>query len=236
MTNQTIAPAFELALHDMLSSYSKGDEASKNQASAKLVKSVNVKAVKLVDTASKSQAIEAGLVPATNGSKTEDVKVERIDAKGFLLALRNAGSRVGVDGKRFVDPIEQRPDTIKAITAYVGYDPNGDFASQELAARSAATRELRRAKGEVISAGPSRQEQRILMASLSGFTTGLPDNFNKAVANLEARERLAVEAIIEQEKLAETAPTEQERAKALAFAQVERERLVQIRHDLDASK
>lgn len=220
----SLSPAYDLALNDMLAAYAKGDEPSKNDASVKLVKAAaSVK----VTRAPKVKA------PASNGATSVVVTktAPTLDAPAYMVALREAGYRVDATGKRFFDHNSQRDDLIKAIDAYIGYDSRKDFASQELNARSQAAREIRKARGELFH-GPDRHEIRMAQASLSGYVAGMPDNRTKDLANLEARERLAVNTLIEQEHLAMTATTDQEKGKALAMAQVERERLISIRRDL----
>jgi hypothetical protein len=246
------APAFDLALNDMLNAY-KADSDSKNDASIKLVKAATDKV-----KPSKVKAVKVK-TPASNGEATVIVVApkEKLDAKGFLAAQREAGYRLDDNGKRYFSQADQRDDQIKAIDAFIGYDGRKDFASQELAARSQAIRELRKAQGEDLTAGPDRSEKRRVNASLSGYVAGMPDNQGKDLAHLRARERLAVSTLIEQDAKTATAAgsryvgaevmarmsddqkpvtnkqaPDQERAKAAAFAQLEAERLQEIRRDL----
>lgn len=247
------APAFDLALNDMLNAYKADSEDSKNDASVKLVKATANK-VKAVKPIAPSVA-----TPASNGEATVIVVTpkEKLDAKGFLAACREAGYRLDNNGKRYFSKDDLRDDQIKAIDAFIGYDGRKDFASQELAARSQAIREIRKAQGEDLTQGMDRAEKRRVNASLSGYVAGMPDNQSKNLANLEARERLAVETLIEQNAKTATASgsryvgaevmarmsedqkpltnkeaPDQERAKAAAFAQLETERLIEIRRDL----
>lgn len=132
-----------------------------------------------------------------------------LDAKSFLLAMRDAGKRCTAEGKPFVDQREVRNDQIKAIHAFyyevrqgqrvhVGYDPTGSFGSQDQAARALAMRELRgapRVSPEVVK--PSR--------SVAGYVAGMPEPSQRILGNLRAREQAACEAMLD-------AKTEQERS------------------------
>lgn len=141
-----------------------------------------------------------------------------LDAKAFLLAMRDAGKRCTAEGKPFIDQREVRNDQIKAIHAFfyemrqgqkvhVGYNPTGDFGSQEQAARMLAQRELRGAPKVVEVAKPSR--------SVAGYVAGMPEPSQRILANLRAREQAACEAMLD-------AKTEQERsAHAATLKQVQ---------------
>ncbi len=125
-----------------------------------------------------------------------------LDAKGFLLAMRNAGKRPNDKGLMVVHPNEVRNDQIKAIHAYCGYDNRGDFGSQDQAARAKAQRELR---GEKF-AGPSREEQRAASRSVAGFVAGMPKPQQRIVLDLQARAVSLTDAML-------AAKTSEERAK-----------------------
>lgn len=156
----------------------------------------------------KKQASEQGAVAAPIHAKPAVFGVampERntLDAKGFLLACRDAGKRsfettnevtgeVTTVVKR--DESKVREDLIRAIHAYVGYDQGRDFGSQDAAARAKANRE---ASGRVVVAGPTREEQRAASRSMSGFVAGMPLPAQKLLANLRAREQTAAEAMID---------------------------------------
>ncbi len=228
------APAFDLALSDMLSAYEKQDESRKIQTSAKLVREATDRKLRAKST---DKVVEQAPVLASNGTEPMVVtaptilksNVGTLSAADFTQAIRDAGYRQDANGKRHFVKDEERQDKIRAIDGYVGYNPKGDFGSQELAARSQAARELR---GTPLASGPERHEIRRAQASVTGFVAGIPNGTDRTIADWQARERLAVETLIEQEKLAKNAPTEQERAKAAAFAQLERDRLAAIRADL----
>lgn len=71
-------------------------------------------------------------------------------------------------------------------------------------------------------------------ASVRGFIAGMPDSMQKTIANLEARERAAVDTIcnfVAQESV--TVPGSQERAMVEGRITIEQARLNQIRKDLD---
>jgi len=134
-----------------------------------------------------------------------------LDAKGFLIACRDAGKRGfekvnEVTGEVHVvvkvDQTKVRDDIIKAIHAYCGYDMSRDFGSQDTAARAQASRE---ASGKVIVVGPSREEVKAANRSLTGFIHGMPLPAQKLLANLRAREQATAEAMID-------AKTDDERA------------------------
>lgn len=101
-----------------------------------------------------------------------------LDAKSFLLTVRKA---------------KTRNETIQAIHGYCGYNAAGDFGSQEQAARAKAQRELR---NEPVT-GPSREEQRSAARSAHGFVAGMPKPSQRILLNLQARERAAVEAMLD---------------------------------------
>ncbi len=139
-----------------------------------------------------------------------------LDAKSFLLAMRDAGKRTTAEGKPFIDQREVRNDQIRAIHAFyyevrhgqkvhVGYDPTGSFGSQDQAARALAQRELR---------GPVKVAE-VVKPSLSagGFVAGMPQPSQRILSNLRAREQAAAEAMLD-------AKTEEERkAHATVLAQ-----------------
>ena len=125
--------------------------------------------------------------------------VERgtLDAAGFMAAIRTAGKRTNEAGRPIHQPGEVRGDMIKAIHAYVGYDPRGDFGSQEQAARAKAQRELQPGK---VTTGPSLAEQRSAGRSLTGYVAGMPEIQKAKLVELQARETYTVEEILDLEK------------------------------------
>jgi hypothetical protein len=147
-----------------------------------------------------------------------------LDAKGFLQAMKDAGMRWTEQGKPIFQPFEVRDDQIKAIAAFIGYDPKDHFGSQELRARMKAHRVL----------FPFASGDRKIPLSIKGYAIGMPDPIGKKRADLEGRERMAVEAIGNHEKQANEAITDEDRDYHLSFALLERERLSVIRQDLDS--
>lgn len=147
------------------------------------------------------------------------------DASGFLLALRDAGKRLTKEGKPFHDPSQVRDDQIRAIAGFIGYDPCGDFGSQELRARMMAQRAL----APVSPVNPSPR----LAGTVHGYIAGMPNELRKRALDLQAREKMAAEAIGEHEKLAAEATDETDRQYHTTLAMIERERLDQIQADLD---
>jgi hypothetical protein len=136
-----------------------------------------------------------------------------LSAKDYIIASRRATSR---------------DDRIKAIAGYMGFDSRGDFASQELQATMKAQQELR---GTV---RPLARPVHSGSVSVAGFIAGMPDHAAKNKANLEARERAAIDAGLETAKAADYATSEADRVMYAGMAQVERERLTQIQADLAA--
>lgn len=199
-----------VALAMMLSSYTAPEEPT--------VKVVTPKVSKPATKTAKVATVQADL--PSNGSNAKVAAPVgmtlaakgTLNAEGFFAACRKA---------------KDRNETIQAIAGFVGYDMTRDFGSQEQEARAIARRTL-----SPIVAGEDRKAQRVLAASVKGYIAGLPDHSAKSLSNLQARERLAVDTMISHERDAAEAKTEQDRGVSLALAQVERERLVQIRKDL----
>lgn len=183
------------------------------------------------DNAAMVQAAIA-VVKASKPRATPTVKVEprltipvpamgSLDATGFLLAMKDAGMR-RIDGRPVFQPFEVRDDQIKAIAAFIGYDPKENFGSQELRARMKAHRDLR----------PVASGDRKIPLTIKGYAIGMPDPIGKKRADLEGRERMAVEAITNHEKQASEAASDEDRDYHQSFALLERERLASIRADL----
>jgi len=158
-------------------------------------------------------------------------KAGTLDAKGFMKAMLHAGRRLSDNGIPFTNQVEMRNDEIKAIESYVGYDYGGDFGSQEIAARTKAKREL---SGRPIQ-GPTREESRAASRSLSGYVAGVPDTIQRKLGDLKGREQAAIDSMIGHEKdAADLARPEADRLLSSGLADVERERIQQIREDIDA--
>lgn len=185
--------------------------------------------VALVKLASKPRAKtpKEPKAPSDNGSKSLPMPIMTmvagdLDATAFLIAFRRA---------------KDRDQQIQAIQGYSGYDPKGDYATQEWLAKSKAQRELR----GIDNTGPSRTERRQAMASVKGFVAGIPDGMQRQIGNLLGRESMAAEAIAGHCKAA----TEQgcinhdgdgSCCTHHAKAEVEKTRLSHIRKDLNALK
>ena len=124
-----------------------------------------------------------------------------LNAESFLLAFRDAGKRVVEDTNLVTGEVTMRPihdgslvreDSIKAIHAYIGYDPAVDFGTQDTAARARAQREIR---GNVQPAAFHRRGGASVAPSIVGYIAGAPDHAAKHLANLMAQERVTVEAV-----------------------------------------
>lgn len=133
-----------------------------------------------------------------------------VGPEGFLKLLRNA---------------KNRNESIEAIHAYTGYDMAKDFGTQEYQAKAQAARELK----------PITYQPKV-KATAQGYVAGMPNNGAKFVQNLKARERVAVEGIIEHTKAAEGSSDEFDRTLHEGLAQVEAERARHIRLELDQSR
>lgn len=133
------------------------------------------------------------------------------DAPSFIVAMRKA---------------KDRNEMIQAIAGYVGYDLSANFGSQELSAKMAAQRAM-----VPVVAGKDRTAR----STVAGYIAGLPDHNRKLIADLEGRERLAVDALADHVKQAISSENLGETEQATyheTMAQVERERLANIRKDL----
>lgn len=112
---------------------------------------------------------------------TTAAPVEKLDARAFFKALSKA---------------KTREENIAAIAGYTGQTAlviGADFGNADREARAAAQRELR---GTPV-AGPSREEIRAAHRSAAGFVAGMPAPAQKLLANLVAREKAAVNAMID---------------------------------------
>lgn len=161
--------------------------------------------------------------PSDNGAKVTIVRLPLmvkgdLDAKGFMTALRRATNR------------EQ---AINAIAGYIGYDPNGEYGTQELRARMTAQKEM-----HPMAAGPSRSERRSALATVKGYVSGLPNGMNRKIGDLMAREEMAAEARDAHFKAASGAGCHNHDGDGSccmhhAMAEVETVRMSHIRQDLD---
>lgn len=156
-----------------------------------------------------------------------------LDARGFMLALREAGNRLitGEDGKTHkVHQADQvRSDKIKAMQAFIGYDNTKDFGPQLMAAEMKAKSKLQ----PIDISGPSRSEQRRIQSTVKGYVAGARDGHAAKMADLKGRERMAVEALLKYEKEGLASADENERNKLLALRDFEIQRLKSIRAEID---
>lgn len=150
-----------------------------------------------------------------------------LNAHGFVKAMRQAGLRRDDAGKLHTDPSKVRDDKIRAIAAFVGYDVTGAFGAQELQAMAKARHQI---QGAPKTTNPFSRCSPIVQ----GFIAGMPDEQAKCLADLQGRERLATETMLEQTKLAQQATDLPTRQYHQALAIVEQERLIQIQKDLAA--
>lgn len=167
--------------------------------------------------------------PSSHGAAAKVVpsielpSVGTYDAVSFTLAMRNAGKRVTSNGKPIYDASLVREDQIKAIAGYIGYTLSDNFGTQELRAKMAAQRTMVPVKAGV---------ERSSLPSVQGFVSGLPDHNQRLIQDLQGRERLAVDAMVDHDRQALVAKTTEEKNFHSTMAQVERERLESIRKDL----
>lgn len=186
-----------------------------------------------------------------------------IDAKGFVLAMRSAGTRYTENGIPFTLEKEVLNDKIRAIAAFTGYQAQGPrvvddagnvhehdvptFGAQELRANMTAQRAL--------DTRPIQTVEKRAMGR--GYVAGMPDHEARRMRDLIARERLAADTICETREAAIEVLSENEMrlldqalampaaecfavlsaTQALPYAQtikLEEDRLVEIRAALDS--
>lgn len=184
----------------------------------------------------KAPICKPNTAPATPGLTLPEVGT--LDAAGFMKALHKAGMREttvefkGEMVKRMVrQPSEIRNDEIMAIAAFIGYNSREEFAGQHLAASNKANAELNPAKA--LRNFTTRTEERGALRSVAGYCSGLPDHKARALQNLLAREKEAVDAMIAHDKDAEDKTrTLAERTLSTGLAEAEGERLIHIREDI----
>ena len=199
-----------------------------------------------VAKAKEGQAI-FGMALASAGTMT---------AQEYILSIRNAGKRpfkaynaLGGEIQVIkVSPRDVRPDTIKAIAAYCGYDPSGDFGGQYQAASSKASIEI----GYRKTNGQTRQECRTQAAGQADQrkSWGVAKDENASrLAHLRSSETAIVDTILAAEKASKEAHAmacmaleegQEEFAatcagfagKAQATVVIERARLANVQRDL----
>jgi hypothetical protein len=137
-----------------------------------------------------------------------------LDARGYFLAQRAA---------------KTRDERIAAISAYIGYSAALTYSQQEYAANARAKREINPPKASPAVPGAA--------VSLRGFVAGMPDPIAKKKADLEGRQVYCAEQIGEYNKAAKAALEAGNEVEAMhnaTMAQLETDRLTQIRADLAA--
>ena len=136
---------------------------------------------------------QAAPIHHSTAPKTVERFIDKLDAKGFMVAMRKA---------------KTRDESIVAICGYTGLTWNvvsGDFGNQDREARAAAMREIRAAQGIKVIPGPSKEEKRSAERSMLGFVHGMPVPQQRLVLDLRARAQSAAEA-------RDKATTDQERS------------------------
>jgi hypothetical protein len=152
-----------------------------------------------------------------------------LDARSFLLAMRDAGRRKTAEGLWYIDQTEIRHDQIKAIAAYIGYDGRLNFGEQELAAKL-------HAKSELFPQPIDRSEWRRSGTPRNaphGTVFGMPDMLAARQANLEAREREAAERLAGYRRdFLDAKRTQDQRRESQVMMELEDQRIAEIRADL----
>lgn len=136
-----------------------------------------------------------------------------LDAKGFIVKMRS----------------NDRQEKIQAIHAYCGYNFAENFGDQESSAIAKAKREIR-----PLIVNPNEPfKARTIAPSVAGFIAGMPDDLNKKIGHLLARERLSSDILVDQQKIADdTSRDSTERAIAAGMVAVEKERIKEIRAEI----
>lgn len=129
-----------------------------------------------------------------------------VQAEGFLKMMRDART------------LREKQE---AIAAYIGYDIGLNYAEQEYRAISQAKKELK-----------PIQVSETVRVTTAGYVAGMPNHAGKFRQNLKARERMAVEGLIQAANKADTTEDPFEQNLQDGLAQVEAQRLRSIRRDL----
>ncbi len=193
-------------------------------------KAVKAPKAEPIHKAEKAQVVKPTTNPAvfgislpTKGSLTAQQFL--LDGNGETPGLRTVGKRsfttTNTKGEEItlVKRVESeiRPDTIRAIAAFIGFDTTADFAPQDTAARQEAARQM----GYARTNGVTYREERASNRLLPGVTFGACDQHAKRVADLHAQETAIVAAIIEADKAGDE-----------GAAGLERGRLASVQADL----
>ena len=190
----------------------------------------------------KSAPIKAAVSNSAESLPTNMPAVGSLDATAFLIACRSAGKRFvekvnEVTGQVYIGSVLDqglvREDTIRAIHAFVGYDPTGNFGQQDDSARRKAAGILR---GDIVPAAYHRRGNANVAATIAGYTAGAPDQDSKHRANLLAQEKVSADTYIDLSKMDpnEILTVGGVRMTARIMCELEFERLRKIRADLSA--
>jgi hypothetical protein len=137
-------------------------------------------------------------------------KAGTLDAKGYFTAQRRA---------------KTRDERIVAIAGYIGYDVSAQYAEQEMAANMKANRTLR-------PITPLAAPVHTALPTLKGYVAGMPDMMSRSQDNLQGRQVVAAEQVADLMRKARDASDPAVKFGAVKMAQVECQRLMQIRKDL----
>jgi hypothetical protein len=149
-----------------------------------------------------------------------------ISAEEFLKGLSNCGKRLNDKGILvYQGDIVKRNDEMRLVSSYLGWSRELHGVQLENA-RRVAQLAIKPVKALNVS-------HRGASASLSGFISGMPDNQQKLVQDLLAREQLSAKAIVDYENaIANSQVNSAKHILSKGLLIVEKERLIQIRKDL----
>lgn len=197
------------------------------------------KADKSSKVSSKAAPIGQQNVSTGNGSeasknKEPGPKCEPLPTKGqigpqeFLKSLALCGKRANDKGVMlFQGATVQRDDEMRLISSFIGWNPRELHGTQLENARREAHLALKPVTGKAFKRGVS--------ATMAGFIAGLPDNQQKLIQDLLAREQIAAKAMVDHEMtIANTLPSNPAHILAKGLLTLEQERIAQIRKDLAA--
>lgn len=138
-----------------------------------------------------------------------------LTARQFLVAMRAKGAT--------------QQEKMNAIAGFIGWDRSRLYGEQESAAFQAAKRDIH----GIDTSGLTREEAKNVNRSVQGFVAGLPDDAQKQVSDLQARERLALSEMSKWDAIAKNEELSDEtRAEAKEMANLEQERVYSIGADL----
>lgn len=171
-----------------------------------------------------------------------------ISADVFIAAMKSAGRRPfptekkGLDGSPIMvwktEEKHVRPDCIIAIHQFMkeGYNRNGNFGAQELAARAEAGRQLGYNKTHGQTRGEIRTSWRKALvqgAQKVSYDRGLCDQHKKRIAHLRGAEGMYASEVIDLQKILDNVELPLEiRQLALEKQVVAEEKLAHVKRDL----